>query len=135
MLEGERGEQRRFDDEWIDDGEETQLSPSLTDDIIALMDDGKTYAEAEFAFQKTRLAYSAGQGRSAAIFVLAAFGFAHLALVALVVGAVIALSPVITPLGATVAVTVVLVLCGIIFGLKARDRFRAISSAFAEDGK
>jgi len=136
MLEGERVEPQRFDDEaYDDDEEEIRDSGSLTDDIAALIEDGKTYAEAEIAFQKSRLAFSAENGRSAALYGLLALALLHLALVALVVGAVIALSPVLTPIGATLLVTAILVLSAILFVRVANRRVRALVQAFQETRK
>ena len=72
----------------------------LRDDLAALVDDARTYAEAEIAFQKTR-AGLAGRtaGRALVLLVLALVLF-HIALIALAVGAVIALAPLVTIWGA-----------------------------------
>ncbi len=116
-------------------GEENspESKPGLSDDVLALIADGRTYAEAELNFQKSRLGYTAQQGKSAAISVLAALAFLHLALIALVVGAVIALTPYLTAWGATAAVVGVLLLATIIVLLRARSRARNIADAFAKD--
>lgn len=136
MLEGERVEPQRFDDEACDDdGEATRPGGSLADDLVALIEDGKTFAEAEIAFQKARLAFSAEKGRSAALLWLLAIALIHLALVALVVGAVIALSPILTPLGATALVTAILVLAAIFVVRVANRRIEALSDAFQEQGE
>ena len=122
------------DDTKNEDGAGAEPSPaSLTDDVSALLEDGKTYAEAELAFQKSRLAYASKLGRSAALLGLFALGFVHLALIALVVGMVIALSPILTPLGATLAVTAVLVLAALTFVLIAKQRIAELTKAFSED--
>lgn len=131
MLEGERVEPQGFDDEASDEEEgEDRKDGSLAEHVAALIDDGRSYAEAEIAFQKTRIAFVAEQGRKAAFHALLAFSLLLLALVALVVGAVIALSPLLTPIGATLLVTAVLVLAGILFARKARRRIAALSQAF-----
>lgn len=117
------------------DEESHERSPGLTDEILALVHDGRTYAEAELAFQKTRLSYTAQQGKSAALAVLAAFAFLHLALIALVVGAVIALTPYLTAWGATALVVAVLLLATVVVLLRARVRAQNIADAFAEDDK
>lgn len=114
-----------------DDSQER--APGLTDEILALFHDGRTYAEAELAFQKTRLSYTAQQGKSAALSLLAAFAFLHLALIALVVGSVIALTPYLTAWGATALVVGVLLIATLIVLLRARSRARNIADAFAED--
>lgn len=70
-----------------------QPSPSLTDELATLIDDGRTYAEAELAFQKTRASLAGRKiGVTAGLVVLAVL-LVHLALVALVIGLLIALVP------------------------------------------
>jgi hypothetical protein len=72
----------------------------LRDDVAALVEDARTYAEAEIAFQKTRAALAAKHsGRALAALVLALV-LLHIALIALAVGAVIALAPLVTIWGA-----------------------------------
>ena len=135
MLEGEPVEdrQQRFEDEEFEDGDGANgASPSLTDDLVALIDDGKTYVEAEVAFQKTRLAFAVDRGKGAALFGVLALALIHLALVALVVGSVIALTPILTPFGATALVTAILVLAGTLFARMAKRRLDALSAAYSE---
>lgn len=86
---------------------------SLRDDITVLVEDARTYAEAELAFQKTR-ASLAGKtaGRAAALLVLALV-LLHIALIALAVGAVIALAPLVTIWGA-IAIVVGVLLIGVL---------------------
>ncbi len=114
------------------DDEAPNVGTSLTGEIAALFDDGKTYAEAEFAFQKSRAAFAAERSKSAALFGLFAFSFIHLALVALVVGAVIALGPALTPWGATAIVAGILLIGAFLLLLMMRRNTRAIGQAFAE---
>ncbi|WP_394728205.1 phage holin family protein [Altererythrobacter sp. GH1-8] len=135
------GEQRspsaedEFEEALRGDEDSLKREPGLSDEVLALIADGRTYAEAEFAFQKSRLSYSAQQGKSAALSVLAALAFLHLALIALVVGAVLALTPYLTAWGATAAVVGVLLLATLFVLLKARNRARNIADAFAEDNE
>ena len=56
----------------------------------------------------------------------------HLALVALVVGLVIALTPMIGALGATAVVVGLLLVVGVLFALAARRRFALLSAAYRE---
>ncbi len=111
-----------------------QPEPSLTDDLIALFDDGKTYAEAEMAYQRRRLGFAAHRVKGAAVFGLAAFGVLHLALIALTVGLVLALIPLLGPWGATAIVTVALVAFGILMLRQVKKRIDGIRDAF-EQGK
>ncbi len=106
---------------------------SLTDDISALFDDGKTYVEAELAFQKTRLGYAANNGKSGIGLILAALGFLHLALIGLVVGGIISLIPYVGPLPATMIVVGTLLVGTAIFLLLAKRRFGNVSDAFKDD--
>ncbi|MCP5396864.1 MAG: phage holin family protein [Sphingomonadaceae bacterium] len=106
---------------------------TLSDEIVSLVEDGKTYVEAEIAYQKTRAALAAHSGKNGVIFVFAALAFLHLALIALVVGLVIALAPVVTAWGAVALVVGTLLLGVAIFGLLAAKRFRRVSSVFKED--
>lgn len=106
--------------------------PSLTDDIVSLIEDGRNLLEAEIQFQKTRAAFAVDRGRSGALYGVAAFAVIHLALVALVVGAVIGLTPLIGPLGATGLVVGVLLVAGIILALAAKRRFSRMASAYRD---
>ena len=123
--------QDRFEDEQYDEDEDTP-SPSLVDDILALIEDGRTYADAEVAYQKSRLGFSLKKGRGGAGLTLLAIALIHLALVALVVGSVIALSPILTPMGATLLVTLILLLAAWLSFRMAVRRFKEIAGAFQE---
>lgn len=116
------------------EGEEEQYGPSLADDMFALFEDGKTYAEAEVAFQKSRAAYTANRLKGAVAFALGAFGVFHLALIAFTVGAVIALMPLLGPWGATALVTVILILVGVFLLRRLMGRIDDIRDAFSDDG-
>ena len=105
---------------------------SLTDDVVALLDDGRTLVETEIQFQKTRAAFAFDRGKSGAAYGIVAFALLHLALVALVVGAVIALTPLISAWGATAVVVGVLVVFGGIFGLAAKRKFARLAAVYAE---
>lgn len=107
-------------------------NPSLVDDITAFLSDGKTYLRTELAFQKSRAGYSASQAKSAVVFALGALAFLHLALIALTVGLVFALSTVMGPWFATAIVVAGLILVGGIFALQLRKRIASISSVFGE---
>ena len=77
---------------------------SLVDDLRQLLDDGRTFVEAELAYQSSRAKF-AGRGiKSIALLGLLGAALAFFALMALVIGTVIALAPVLTAWGATAAV-------------------------------
>lgn len=103
---------------------------SLTEDLEALYEDGKTYVEAEVAFQKTRARYAGRKIRNGFAFALAALAFLHLALLGLTVGLVIALAPLVGPWLATAIVTLSMLLIGTVLGLAARKRFSHLSGHF-----
>lgn len=86
---------------------------SLFDDLRLLAGDARTLADAEFAYQKSRAqAFGGGIGKIVALAALALL-FVSLALIGLVVGLIIALTPLITALGATgVVFGVLIVLAG-----------------------
>ncbi|UIP05849.1 phage holin family protein [Erythrobacter sp. SDW2] len=113
-----------------EEGGEEPTFGSLADDVSALIDDGKTYFQAEVAFQKTRASYAGEKTKQGVVFGLAALAFLHLALIALVVGLVIALGPYLTPFGAVAVVVGVLLLGVAIFAQKAVRRFKALGDAF-----
>lgn len=106
------------------------LLPPIKEEIAALLKDGKTYAEAELAFQKTRLSFAADRGKSALLYTLLALGFVHLMLIALVVGALIALAPLVGGWAATGIVVAALLLAVTGCVLVIRAKIRAVTRAF-----
>ena len=106
---------------------------SLFDDAYALYEDGRTYLEAEVAFQRSRATYAAHESKSGIVFAMAAMGLLHLALLGLVVGLIIALEPILGAFGAMALVVGVLAVLGTLLALAARGRFRRITRAFEGD--
>ena len=94
---------------------------SLREDVEALIDDGKTYLEAELNFQKTRAAFVAERAKGAFIFGAIAALFGFLALIGLTVGLIIALTPMLTAWGAS-ALVVALLLVAAFLAVKAASR-------------
>jgi hypothetical protein len=109
--------------------------PSLVDVVKAHDEHGKTYVEAEQQYQKSRAAFVADRARSGAIYGVAAAAILHLALIALVVGLILGLAPLITAWGATAVVVAVLLIVGALLGLAATRRFARLRSAMREDGQ
>ncbi len=93
-------------------GEESGGFTSLRDDIAVLVDDARTYAEAEIAFQKTRAGLAGRKAARALGLLVLALLLLHIALIALAVGAVIALAPLVTIWGA-IAIVVGVLLAGV----------------------
>lgn len=109
---------------------------SLFDDIGAVVEEGRTYAEAELAFQKTRLLYASGKVKSAAIYTGLAAIFVTMAVVALVLGTVLALTPLFGAIGAAGAVFAVLLVFALVLVLVAKARIGQMFDAFrGDDGR
>ncbi len=106
---------------------------SLTDDVLALFEDGKTYAEAELRFQKSRAGFIGNRLKGAIAFGLGAFGVLHLALIAATVGLVIALAPLVGPWAATAIVTLALIVAGVVMLRLLKGRLDDIRDAFEEE--
>jgi hypothetical protein len=85
---------------------------ALRDDIAVLVEDARTYAEAEIAFQKTRASLAGKRTGRALVLLVLALVLLHLALIALAVGLVIALAPLVTIWGA-IAIVVGVMLAGV----------------------
>ncbi|MAY19309.1 MAG: hypothetical protein CL955_01650 [Erythrobacteraceae bacterium] len=82
------------------DEEEVDRDESLLDEVGALIDDGRTYAQAEIAFQKTRAKLTGRLLGVSLAYVAVALILLHIAFLALAVGLVIALAPLVTIWGA-----------------------------------
>ena len=83
-----------------------QGDESLREELAALIDNGRNYAQAEIAFQKTRAALAGRSIGIAAAAAIVAIILLHIAFLALAVGLVMALEPLVTIWGAI----------GIVFG-------------------
>ena len=122
-----------FEEAAEQDDAEAEIRHSLTDDIFALFDDGKTYVEAEIAFQKSRSSFVANRAKLAVAYGAAAFGVLHLALIALTVGTVIALAPLVGPWIATAIVGGALIVLGLVCVRMLKGKIDDIRDAFKGD--
>lgn len=95
---------------------------SLNEDLHQLAQDARVYAQAEFQFQKSRAAYAAGASKSIVIYAVVALVLVFFAVMALVVGLVIALAPLITAWGSTAVVTLSLLGLAVFLLLRAKSR-------------
>ena len=111
---------------------DTTLS-GLRDDVTALVEDARNYAEAELAFQKTRAALAGKHGARALVLLVLALVLLNLALIALAVGAVIALAPLVTIWGAIAIVVGVLLLGVALLVAAAVKDGRMIGAMFGGD--
>lgn len=108
---------------------------SLRDDITTLVEDARTYAEAEIAFQKTRAGIAGRRGARALVLLVLAVVLLHIALIALAVGAVIALAPLITIWGAIGLVVGVMLLGVALLVMGAVSDGRLLAAMFGSEDK
>lgn len=112
---------------------EEGLSESLTEELAALIDDTRTYAEAELVFQKTRASLAGKNAGIALGLVVVAVVVLHVAVLALAVGMVMALTPIMTIWGSiAIVVGALLALTGLL-GSMAIKRGKRISAIYAKD--
>lgn len=106
---------------------------SLNEDLHSLARDARAYAEAEVKFQKTRVAYVASASKSVVILAVAALVLVFFAVMAFVVGLVIALGPLLTPWGAMAVVTLALLGLAVLLLLKAKKRLALMLSVLSQE--
>jgi hypothetical protein len=106
---------------------------SLLEAARALIDDGRTYLEAELGFQKTRAAFVADRAKAAMVFGAIAALLGFLALVGLTVGSIIALTPLLTAWGAAALVVAVLLLAAVLAARAAGRKWSSLMRAISGD--
>ena len=106
---------------------------SIVDDIDALIEDARTYVDAELSYQKSRAGFVATCLKHTVAFGIVAVYFAVLATIGLTVGLIIALTPYLTAWGATAVVVLALLLVTIVFALKSRNAVRRMMAAMKSD--
>ncbi|MEY3634839.1 MAG: hypothetical protein RLZZ61_1249 [Pseudomonadota bacterium] len=100
--------------------------PSASEQLALVMDDLRTMVKAEMRYHRSRLDYTRHVFRSSLRYgAVAAFAFSG-ASIALVLGLVLTLSPLIGPLAATLLVTISFVIIGIVFATLARRWMRKV---------
>jgi len=105
---------------------------SLADELRGLADDAKALAQAEFAYQKSRATYAGKQAAIVAALGGGALVFLFFAVEALVFGAILALAPRLTALGATAAVAGSLVAMALLCVVVAFVRWKRMTAKIAE---
>ncbi|MBB4857125.1 hypothetical protein HNO88_000422 [Novosphingobium chloroacetimidivorans] len=103
---------------------------SLNEDLHQLAQDARAYAEAELQFQKSRAAFAASASKNIAVYAVAALVLVFFAVMALVVGLVIALAPWITPWGSTALVTLVLLGLAIFLLMRAKRQVSLLTTVW-----
>lgn len=106
----------------------------LEDDLRGLVDSGLGYVKAEVGLQRARAGYAAGRIRSIALLGVVALLLVFFALVALTVGMVFALTPLIGAIWATLLVFGVLVLGAVVAGLMAARQWKQMTAALSNPG-
>ena len=111
----------------LEEGSGEPREESLREVIARLVDDGKDYAQAEFNRQKIRATELGVEFRKIAVLAGVAAVLVLCALIALVVGSLIALAPVIGAWGATALVVALSLLAAFALLIAARTRFRRLN--------
>lgn len=107
---------------------------SLNDDVRSLAAAGRDLAQAELAYQKARAAYAGKATRNIVLASGAALTLGFLALIALVLGLILTLAPVLTPIGATAAVVAGLLIVAILCLMIARSSVKSMKAVLSEPG-
>lgn len=105
---------------------------SLVDDVRQLVDDGRTLLEAELAYQKSRALVAGEAAKAVAGWGALALALLFFALMAMVLGLVLALTPKLGALAATGVVVAGLVVLGAISGITAVRRWKRAAAQIAE---
>lgn len=115
------------------DEDEAEDGPTLAEDLRDLAEEAKALALAELAYQKSRATYAASEAKGIAILAVVALVFVFFAVMAFVVGLVIALGPLLTAWGAMVVVTLGLLAITAACGLSIRARMLRIGHVLGDD--
>ena len=100
--------------------------PTASEQVSLVIEDLRAMVQAEMRYHRARLDYTRHVFRwSFRYGAVAAFALSG-ASIALVIGLVLTLSPLIGPLGATLVVTISFAIIGAIFGLQARKWMRKV---------
>jgi len=132
MPETPQGGPDAAQDDTLPDEALSDEETSLSADIAALIDSGRTYAEAELAFQKTRAALAGDNAAKAIGALVLALVLLNIALTALAIGAVLALQPLITIWGAIAVVVGALLLGAGLLARSAKARGKLVGVMFGE---
>lgn len=107
---------------------------SLVDDVRQLVDDGRTLLEAELAYQKSRALVAGAAAKAVAGWGALALALVFFAIMAVVLGLILALTPQLGALGATGAVVAGLILMSALSGWTAARRWKRAAAQLAEQG-
>ncbi len=105
---------------------------SIVQELSTLFDDGQTYVQAEIAFQKTRAKLASRTVGIALLYTVVGLILLHIAFLALAVGLVIALAPLVTIWGAIAIVVGGLLIMVALLGRMALKRADTLSALFSD---
>ncbi|HOB13953.1 MAG TPA: phage holin family protein [Novosphingobium sp.] len=105
---------------------------SLLSDVQQLVEDGRTLLEAELAYQKSRALVAGQAAKSVAGWAALALALAFFALMALTLGLVLMLAPMIGPFAATLAVFAGMLTAAALTAWTAARRWKRAASQIAE---
>ena len=109
-----------------------EAQPSLFEDVSAAFEDGKTYAKAELAYQKSRARFVSDRLKGALVFGVGALGAIHLALIALTVGLILTLAPHVGAWLAMLIVVLLFVIIAIVLVVLLKGRIDEIRGAISD---
>jgi Putative Actinobacterial Holin-X, holin superfamily III len=110
-------------------------APGLVDELRQLAADGRTLLEAELAYQKSRAALAGRAVGSIAGWGALALALVFFALMALVMGLILALTPQLGPWGAMAAVVIGLLVSAALAGWIAAQRWKRTAAQLADKGE
>jgi uncharacterized membrane protein len=113
---------------------EAEAEPTLADDLRQLAADGRTLLEAELAYQKSRAAVAGKAVKSVAGWGALALALVFFALMALVVGLLLVLAPLLGGWGAMAAVFAGLLAAAALSGWIAARRWKRTAAQLADRG-
>jgi uncharacterized membrane protein YqjE len=113
--------------------DEAAENRSLIDDVEVLIEDGRTYLEAELNFQKTRALFASERAKGVALYGLVGFVFAWMALIGLTIGLIFALAPILGRWGAMAVVVVVWLVFAGVCVRAAAGHWRELMASFSSE--
>ncbi|MGZ3234124.1 MAG: phage holin family protein [Croceibacterium sp.] len=114
--------------------DEAAENRSLIDDVEVLIEDGRTYLEAELNFQKTRALFIGDRAKGVALYALLGLMFAWMALIGLTIGLIFALTPSIGGWGATGVVVAIWLVIAVVALRAAAGRWKQLMASFEPGG-
>ncbi len=114
--------------------EDDAAERSLVADVRQLVEDGRTLLEAELTYQKSRALVAGQAARAVAGWGALALALVFFALMALVMGLVLALVPLLGALGATAIVVLALLGLAGLSAMVASRRWKRAAAQIAEQG-